>query len=53
MIEKPRRLSPEELAIETSIIAVVVKGYNDGFSPDIRRSRLVGIRSAGFVLKIL
>ena len=52
MIERPRRLSPEELVLETSAI-VVVKGYNNGFSPDIRRNRLVEIKSHGLVLKIL
>jgi hypothetical protein len=52
MFDKPRRLNPQELATETSVI-VIVRGYEDGFSPDIRRSRLVGIKHAGFILKIL
>jgi len=52
MIEKPRRLGPEELALETTMI-VVVKTYKNGFSPDIRQSRLVEVKSKGFVLKIL
>lgn len=52
MIEKPRRLSAEELILETSMI-VVVKGYGNGFSPDIRRNRLVEIKSKGLILKIL
>ena len=52
MFEKPRRLSPHELAFETSAI-VVVKGYSNGFAPDIRRNRLVEIKSARFVLKLL
>ncbi len=52
MFEKPRRLTHEELIVETSVI-VVVRGYEDGFSPDIRRSRISGIKHPGFVLKIL
>ena len=52
MFDKPRRLSPEELVIETSMI-VIVRGYEDGFSPDIRRSRLPKVKHPGFILKIL
>ncbi len=51
-IEKPRRLSAEELLLETSMI-VVVKTYRNGFSPDIRQSRLVNIRSKGLIVMTL
>jgi hypothetical protein len=51
-IEKPRRLSAEELILETSMI-VVVRGYKDSQSPDLRPSRLMELRCHGLVVKIV